>query len=76
VNRKYNKSDYIPCISWGKNAQYTSKLGVGSSLVITGRIQSREYIKRDDGGDTTKQCIAYEVSVSTVGEISKDEDAV
>ncbi len=76
VNRKYNKSDYIPCISWGKNAQYTSKMGVGSSLVITGRIQSREYTKHNDENDTVSQCVAYEVSVASVSEMSKDEDAV
>ena len=58
VNRAYNKSDYIPCIFWGRNASYVSSLTTGSQLKISGRIQSREYIKDED----TKT--AYEISVS------------
>ncbi|WP_206460797.1 single-stranded DNA-binding protein [Anaerovorax sp. IOR16] len=62
VNRMYNKSDYIPCIAWGRNAGYTSKLEVGSKLSVTGRIQSREYRKKDEEGNITIK-IAYEVSI-------------
>jgi len=63
VNRSYGKSDYIPCIAWGRNAVYASGLEVGTRLRIEGRIQSREYQKRisDDEYETR---IAYEVSVS------------
>lgn len=63
VNRKFNKSDYIPCIAWGSNAQVVSQMGVPSNLKIIGRIQSREYNKMlNDNSLTTKT--AYEVSIS------------
>lgn len=62
VNRMYNKSDYIPCISWGRNAAYGGELEVGCKLVIEGRIQSREYKKRDDQGNVSVRT-AYEVSI-------------
>ena len=51
VNRMYNKSDYIPCIAWGRNAGYAEKLGVGTKLALEGRIQSREYKKKLDDID-------------------------
>ena len=50
VNRKYGKSDYIPCIAWGRNARLASGLGVGTRLQIDGRIQSREYQKQIEDG--------------------------
>ncbi|MCI8647291.1 MAG: single-stranded DNA-binding protein [Firmicutes bacterium] len=62
VNRMYNKSDYIPCIAWGRNAAYGGELTVGSKLKIEGRIQSREYKKRDEEGNVTIKT-AYEVSI-------------
>ena len=63
VNRKFNKSDYIPCIAWGNNAQIVSQMGVPTNLKIVGRIQSREYSKMcDDNTSITKT--AYEVSIS------------
>ena len=65
VNRNYNKSDYIPCIAWGRNAQYVSKLPVGAKLKLKGRIQSREYKKQIDGEKTVNK-LAYEVSISDV----------
>lgn len=65
VNRNYNKSDYIPCIVWGRNAKFASHLNVGEQVKITGRIQSREYQKNlPDNTVITK--IAYEVSVSRI----------
>lgn len=65
VNRPYNKSDYIPCILWGRNARYASKLEVGTHIQLEGRIQSREYIKKlDDGTQETRT--AYEASVSRI----------
>jgi len=65
VNRPYGKSDYIPCIVWGRNARYAAGFEVGSAVEVTGRIQSREYHKRleDDSVDTRT---AYEVSVSKI----------
>ena len=63
VNRPYGKSDYIPCICWGRNARYASAFEVGGHVLIWGRIQSREYIKKLGGNETEKR-VAYEVSVS------------
>ena len=62
VNRMYNKSDYIPCIAWGRNAAYGGELDVGCKLAIEGRIQSREYKKRDEEGNVSVK-VAYEVSI-------------
>ena len=67
VNRAYNKSDYLPCIAWGRNARFVSGLSVGDKPYLTGRIQSREYQKRlDDDSIVTRT--AYEVSVSKVSD--------
>ena len=63
VNRPYGKSDYIPCICWGRNARFASGFEVGEHVQILGRIQSREYIKKLTETETQKR-IAYEVSVS------------
>ena len=46
VNRSYKKSDYIPCILWGRNAKYCESLKVGESVKLTGRIQARKYEKK------------------------------
>lgn len=64
VNRAYNKSDYIPCIAWGRNARYVKGLRVGEKIFIEGRIQSREYQKKI--GEDIQVKVAYEVSVSKV----------
>ncbi|RHP32334.1 single-stranded DNA-binding protein [Lachnotalea sp. AF33-28] len=63
VNRPYGKSDYIPCIAWGRNARYASSFDVGGRVKIWGRVQSREYVKKIDEVDSEKR-VAYEVSVS------------
>lgn len=63
VNRPYGKSDYIPCICWGRNARFASGFEVGEHVQVLGRIQSREYVKRLSETETEKR-IAYEVSVS------------
>ena len=62
VNRAYNKSDYIPCIAWGRNARFVKNLGVGEKVALAGRIQSREYTKRVSETET-KTMVAYEVSI-------------
>ena len=74
VNRSYGKSDYIPCITWGRNAKYASQLSVGTPLTINGRIQSRDYIKHLPDG-TLETRTAYEVSVSKldVWEVGDDD---
>ena len=63
VNRSYGKSDYIPCICWGRNARFAGRLSVGEHIALWGRIQSREYQKRI-GNDQVVSKVAYEVSVS------------
>ena len=65
VNRSYGKSDYIPCICWGRNARYASGFEVGGHVQIFGRIQSREYLKKVSENESQKR-IAYEVSVSKI----------
>lgn len=64
VNRQYQKSDYIPCIVWGRNAKYLADKEIGSEVTLKGRIQSRNYIKRL--GNDEENRTAYEVSVAQV----------
>ena len=63
VNRPYGKSDYIPCICWGRNARYSGNFKVGDRCAVWGRIQSREYMKKLDDENVEKR-VAFEVSVS------------
>ena len=72
VNRAYNKSDYIPCITWGRNARFCSGMEVGTEVKISGRIQSRKYEKQHEDG-TTETRIAYEVSVANL-ELKNNEE--
>jgi len=68
VNRPYNKSDYIPCIAWGRNARYSETLPVGTNIKVWGRIQSREYQKKYETGEVVTKT-AYEVSISKMEEV-------
>lgn len=73
VNRAYNKSDYIPCIAWGRNARFCQNMNVGEKIKIWGRIQSRLYEKKfEDGTSETRR--AYEVSVSKMELEKQDEN--
>ena len=63
VNRSYGKSDYIPCIAWGRTARFASGLNVGDHVQLQGRFQSRVYQKQLPDG-TVQERTAYEVSVS------------
>lgn len=74
ANRPYGKSDYLPCIAWGRNAVYASGLEIGTRLQIEGRIQSREYQKRisDDEYETR---VAYEVSISKMEMVEETEES-
>ena len=65
VNRSYGKSDYIPCICWGRNARFAASFEVGAHVQIWGRIQSREYVKKISDTQAEKRT-AYEVSVSKI----------
>lgn len=65
VNRAYNKSDYLPCIAWGRNARFVKDLGIGEKVEVQGRIQSRKYQKKINSEETEIR-IAYEISLSSV----------
>ncbi len=65
VNRSYNKSDYVPCIAWGRNARFVKNIAVGERVSLSGRIQSREYQKKFSEYDV-KTLTAYEVSISKI----------
>ncbi|MDE7253507.1 MAG: single-stranded DNA-binding protein [Acetatifactor sp.] len=78
VNRPYGKSDYIPCICWGRNARYANHFKVGERCAIWGRIQSREYMKKLDEEHVEKR-VAFEVSVSKLelmGAAEKEDSAL
>mgnify|MGYP004611638629 FL=1 len=74
VNRAYNKSDYIPCIAWGRNARFCENIPVGTEVRIIGRVQSRQYEKKYEDG-TSEIRIAYEVSVASLEVIDQAENA-
>ena len=65
VNRAYNKSDYIPCIAWGRNARFVKDMKVGEEITIVGRIQSREYQKKI-ADDQVESHTAYEISIAKI----------
>ncbi len=73
VNRAYNKSDYIPCISWGRNARFSSTFEVGDNIKIWGRVQSREYQKKISEEESITKT-AYEISVSKMEHVKKEEE--
>ena len=73
VNRAYNKSDYIPCIAWGRNARFCQNMEVGTEVKIVGRVQSRKYEKKFEDG-TSETRIAYEVSISSMEIVDKKEE--
>ena len=74
VNRAYNKSDYIPCIAWGRNAKFCEEIEVGKQVRIYGRIQSRTYEKKFEDGTIEKR-VAYEVSIAGM-EIVKNNSEI
>lgn len=73
VNRSYNKSDYIPCIAWGRNARFAKNLAVGEKIAVSGRIQSREYQKKVTDDDV-RTLTAYEVSISKLAAYENAEN--
>lgn len=87
VNRSYNKSDYLPCIAWGRNARFIKDIQIGTKIFIVGRIQSREYQKKLANGEVVNK-VAYEISVNRIqtenqqsssqitGDEVDDEDAI
>jgi single-stranded DNA-binding protein len=73
VNRSYNKSDYIPCIAWGRNARYAGKLQVGDNIRLWGRKQSRQYQKKLDEA-TVLEKTAYEVSIAKIERVEEQTE--
>ena len=73
VNRPYGKSDYIPCICWGRNARFANSFHVGTRCAVWGRIQSREYGKKV-GEEEIEKRIAFEVSVSKLELLDGEDD--
>ena len=73
VNRAYNKSDYIPCIAWGRNARFCQNIEVGTEVKVIGRIQSRKYEKKQEDGSIETR-VAYEVSVSSMEIVEQGEN--
>ena len=73
VNRAYNKSDYIPCIAWGRNARFCDNMEVGTEVKIVGRVQSRTYEKKFEDG-TVEQRVAYEVSIASLEVVENKEN--
>lgn len=71
-NRRSGKSDYIPSITWGRNARYARELEVGTKVSVTGRVQSRGYQKKINETEFEDR-VAYEVSVVTIFENSEEE---
>lgn len=72
VNRAYNKSDYIPVIAWGRNARFSKDFSVGARIRVTGRLQSREYVKNISETEKITR-VAYEVSISKLELLSDIE---
>lgn len=71
VNRVYGKSDYLPCIAWGRNAKFAeNNLEVGDKAKIVGRFQSREYVKKN--GEKEEKKVAYEISLSSIEKIKEE----
>lgn len=73
VNRAYNKSDYIPCIAWGRNARFCQNLEVGAQIKLVGRVQSRTYEKKHEDGSVETR-VAYEVSVGSLEVIEENDN--
>lgn len=71
VNRSYHKSDYIPCITWGRNARFAQNLAVGEHIQVWGRIQSRVYQKKLETGESVAK-IAYEISISKMETVDEE----
>ncbi|MBO4563081.1 MAG: single-stranded DNA-binding protein [Clostridia bacterium] len=65
VGRRYDKSDFVPCIAWGRNARFAGGLMPGDTVTIRGRMQSREYQKTLPDGESVQR-VAYELSCSSL----------
>ena len=66
VNRRYGRSDYLPCIAWGALARRCARLEVGDPVGLAGRFQSRAYTKVLEG--RSEERVAYEISIMRLEE--------
>ena len=73
VNRAYNKSDYIPCIAWGRNARFCQNIDVGTEVKVVGRVQSRGYEKKLEDGTVINK-VAYEVSIISMEVLNQNDE--
>lgn len=73
VNRERGKSDYVPCIIWGRTAAHIGTLDTGIKVSVIGRFQSREYEKKNESGTGTYKRTAYEVSVNRISEVAEED---
>lgn len=73
VNRAYHKSDYIPCIAWGRTARFAESLNVGDHIEVWGRIQSRVYQKKLETGESMTKT-AYEISINKLDMVENGEE--
>lgn len=70
TGRAYGKSDYIPCVVWGRKAQWAKHLEVSNRVELYGRIQSREFYRNyPKGSDKYEKAIVYEVSVQRIKKV-------
>lgn len=74
VNRAYSKSDYIPCIAWGRTARFCENMPVGTEIKLVGRVQSRKYEKKYEDGRVESKT-AYEVSIASLEVVNKEDDS-
>ena len=72
INRSYHKSDYIPCITWGRNARFAQNLNVGDHIQVWGRIQSRQYQKKLETGESVTRT-AYEISIGKMESVEEEK---
>lgn len=73
VERPHSKTDWIPCIAWGRDAKYISgELEEGTKIEVKGRLQSRQFSKVLSDG-TVSHRIVYEVCVQKFKEANNDE---
>lgn len=71
VHRGYNRSDYLPCIIWGRNSRFATTLEVGTEVIVSGRMQSREYVKHISDIETETR-VAYEVSIAKIDVVERE----
>lgn len=75
VNGK-SGSHYIPCVCWYEQARTAEALKVDTYVEVTGRLQSREFIKHIKDKKTPFLCKNYEVSVCELSYENEDSGSI